>query len=304
MRVGPTLKTVRRSGPLGVGLGLAAGVAVLALATGFMDPLSLLIAVGGALGGTSAPYSRSRLVSAWRHVAAALEDETSPEDVISALKRLARLHRTGGAPALERAGAAEADPLVRRGIELALECQDEEELADVLFAEARRTAAEGEAARQVLVTLGKLFPAFGLIGTLIGLVLLLRHLVEPSLTTIGPGLGIAVLTTLYGAVFANVVILPLSTKLHAHLAGQSLRSQMIIDGILLVHRREDPTRIQRLLRGDVGTPAAEGPRPVAGLAQHAAWSAPRARPGAGAARRPPDRTAEDLPLPPAPAPLL
>jgi len=79
-----------------------------------------------------------------------------------------------------------------------------------------------------------------------------------------------VLTTLYGAVFANVVILPLSTKLHAHLAGQSLRSQMIIDGILLVHRREYPTRIERLLRGYVGTPAAEGPRRVAGLAQHAA----------------------------------
>ena len=269
MRVGPTLKTVRRSGHLGVGLGLAAAVAVLALATGFMDPLSLLITVGGALGVTSATYSRSRLVSAWRHVAAALEDETSPEDVISALKRLARLHRTGGAPALERAAASEADPFVRRGIGLALECQDEEELADVLFAEARRTAAEGEAARQVLVTLGKLFPAFGLIGTLIGLVLLLRHLVEPSLTTIGPGLGIAVLTTLYGAVFANVVILPLATKLHAHLGRQSLRSQMVIDGILLVQQREYPTRIERLLRAYVGA-TSEGPRRVAELAQRAA----------------------------------
>src|SRR2546430_16868581 len=147
MRMGPTLKTVRRSGHLGVGLGLAAAVAVLALATGFMDPLSLLITVGGALGVTSATYSRSRLVSAWRHVAAALEDETSPEDAISPPKRLARLHRTGGAPPLERAAATRADPVVRRGIGLALEGPDGEELADVLFAEARRTAAESEGAR-------------------------------------------------------------------------------------------------------------------------------------------------------------
>ncbi len=270
MRARSMLRTARRTGRVGVGLGLAAGVAVLSVATGFMDPVSLLITVGGALAVTGVTFSRARLSSAWRHVAAALDDDTSPEEVIAALKQLARVHRTGGAPALERAVAAEADPFVRQGIALALECQDEDELADVLLADARRTAAEGEAARHVLVTLGKLFPAFGLIGTLIGLVLLFRHLVDPSLTSIGPGLGIAVLTTLYGAVFANVVVLPLSTKLHAHLARQSLRSQMIIDGILLVHRREYPTRIERLLRGYVGTPAAEGPRRVAGLAQHAA----------------------------------
>ncbi|TMA59435.1 MAG: hypothetical protein E6J75_03225 [Deltaproteobacteria bacterium] len=270
MGVRQVLHKLRRSGQVGVGLLLASTGAAVALATGFMDPLSLLITVGGAIGVTGATYSRARLVSAGRQVAAALEGETNPQDVITALKRLGRLHRTGGVPALERAGAAEADPLVRRGIELALECHDEEELADVLFAEARRTAAEGEAARQVLVTLGKLFPAFGLIGTLIGLVLLFRHLVDPSLTTIGPGLGIAVLTTLYGAVFANVVVLPLATKLHAHLGRQSLRSQMIIDGILLVYRREYPTRIERLLGAYVGATASEGRRRVAQLAQRAA----------------------------------
>ena len=253
-----------------LGLAGAAAVTAVALATGFMDPLSLTITIGGALGVTRATYSRARLASAWRHVVAALEDDTGPEEAITALKRLARAHRTGGAPALERAAAEEADPIVRRGIALALECQDEEELADVLFADARRNAAEIEAARQVLATLGKLFPAFGLIGTLIGLVLLLRHLVDPSLTTIGPGLGIAVLTTLYGAFFANVVILPLSAKLHAHLARRNLRSQMLIDGILLVHRREYPTRIERVLRAHVGVSAPEGPRRVAELSQHAA----------------------------------
>src|SRR5437870_6755851 len=208
MRARSMLRTARTTGRVGVGLVLAAAVAVVSVATGFMDPVSLLITVGGALAVTCVTFSPARLSSAWRHVGAALDDDASPEEVIAALKQLARVHRTGGAPALERAAAAEADPFVRHGIALALECQDEDELADVLLADARRTAADGEAARHVLVTLGKLFPAFGLIGTLIGLVLLFRHLVDPSLTSIGPGLGIAVLTTLYGAVFANVVILP------------------------------------------------------------------------------------------------
>jgi len=253
-----------------LGLVAAGAVTAVALVTGFMDPLALLITVGGTVGVTRATYSRARLVSAWRHVVAALEDEDAPEEAITALKRLARAHRTGGAPALEHAAAEEADPFVRRGIALALECQDEDELGDVLFAEARRSAAEGEAARQVLATLGKLFPAFGLIGTLIGLVLLFRRLVDPSLTTIGPGLGIAVLTTLYGAFFANVVILPLSAKLHAHLVRRNIRSQMLLDGILLVHRREYPTRIERVLRAHAGVVAPEGPRRVAELGRRAA----------------------------------
>ena len=270
MRLGRLVHTIGRSGRLGVGVGAAVAVAGLALATGFLDPLSLLITVGGALGVTRMTFSRARLVNAWRHVLAALEEDRAADELITALKRLARVHRTGGTPALDRAAAAESDPALRRAIALALECQDTDELGEVLLAEARRAAAEGEASRHVLLTLGKLFPAFGLIGTLIGLVLLLRHLASPSLSTVGPGLGIAVLTTLYGAVFGNVVILPLATKLHGHLARQALRTQMLIEGVLLVHRQEYPTRIERLLRSYLGAeePAERGP--VATVARRAA----------------------------------
>src|SRR2546429_261440 len=79
-----------------------------------------------------------------------------------------------------------------------------------------------------------------------------RPRAAPTPPTTGPGLGMAVLTTLSGAFCASAVILPLSAKLHAHLARRNLRSQMLIDGILLVHRREYPTRIERVLRAHVG----------------------------------------------------
>jgi len=270
MGVHRVLQGLGRTGQAGVGLALAAAVAAVALATGFLDPISLLITVGGALGVTRATFSRERLRSARRHLAAALAEGPSPEDTVAVFKRLGRIHRIEGAPGLEEAANRETDPLVRRGITLALECRDAEELSDILLVEARQRAAEGEAARHVIVTLGRLFPAFGLIGTLIGLVLLLRHLAGASITAIGPGLGIAVLTTFYGAVFSNVVILPLATKLHGHLARQALRAQMIIDGVLLVHRQEYPTRIERVLRGYVGAPTAEAPRRVVRLAGRAA----------------------------------
>jgi chemotaxis protein MotA len=94
----------------------------------------------------------------------------------------------------------------------------------------------------------------GLIGTLIGLALLLRNLAGADVAAIGPGLGIAVLTTLYGAVLSNVVVLPIATKLQVHLARQTLRFQMIIEGTLLIYRKEFPSRIERVLRTYVGAP--------------------------------------------------
>jgi chemotaxis protein MotA len=234
-----------------IALGAAASV------TGFLDPLSLLVTVGGALAVTRATFSRARLESAWRHVAAALRDERAPDDLVAVFKRLARVHRVEGERALERAAAGEAEPLVRRAVALAFECRDDDELADVLLAEVRREAADGEAARQVLVTMSRLFPAFGLIGTLIGLVLLMQRLSEASVAGIGPGLGLSILTTLYGAVGANVVLLPLATRLHTDLARRALRAQIILDGVLLVRRREYPTRVERMLRGYVGPVTAD-----------------------------------------------
>jgi chemotaxis protein MotA len=200
-------------------------------------------------------FSRQRIGRAWALVQAALGKPDDPEEVIVTLKRLGRIHRLEGMPAVERAGLQAADPFLRTAITLAAEGRDESELAAVLQGEVRRQAAEGDGARQVVLLLGKLFPAFGLIGTLIGLAHLLRSLgAATSLAAIGPGLGIAVTTTLYGAVLANVVVLPLATKLHAHLERRLLVMHMIIDGTLMVQRREYPTRIERVLRGALALP--------------------------------------------------
>lgn len=261
---------LRRTGPAIIASTVATAAAVLAAFTGFLDPTSLAITVGGALGVTWATFPRARLASAWRYLHAAVTDETDSAETIRILKRLAGVHRMEGEPGLERAASAVPDPVLRRALLLSFECRDEEELSDVLLAEAHRRSAEGEAARQVLLTLGKLFPAFGLIGTLIGLALLLRNLGGGDLASIGPGLGIAVLTTLYGAVLSNVVVLPLATKVQTHLVRQTLHARMAIEGTLLIHRKEYGTRIERVLRAYVDpTLEAEGPNALH-LATHAA----------------------------------
>jgi chemotaxis protein MotA len=240
---------------------------------GLLDPVALLITLGGGIGVTAVTFSRARLAGAWEMVEAALVAVDDREEVLATLKRLARVHRVEGVPALERAAQSSADPFVRAAIALAVDGRDADELAAALAGELRRHDAEGESARQVVLMLGKLFPAFGLIGTLVGLALLLRNLgTATSLAAIGPGLGIAVTTTLYGAVLANVVVLPLAIKLQAHLDRRHAVMQMIIDGTLLVQRKEYPTRIERLLRGAWGMPGTgTAPRtaPI-GLAERAA----------------------------------
>lgn len=231
----------------------AAGIALLAAVTGFLSVTGLIVTIGGTLGVALATFPRTRLESTYRLVEAALAEPPDPRDLVATLRRLGRIHRVDGAIALERAAAGVRDPFLRRALMLSLECESQEELEELLLGEAHGRAAEGEAARHVLATLGKLFPAFGLIGTLIGLALLLRNLSGTDVAAIGPGLGIAVLTTLYGAVLSNVVVLPLATRLQAHLARETLRYQMIMEGVLLIARQEYPTRIERVLAAYIGT---------------------------------------------------
>lgn len=235
-------------------LSLAAGYAA---ERGLLDPLSLLITIGGTFAVAWATFPHRRMIATWRHVVQVLREAPADEDrtvesTIVELKRLARIYRVEGGPALDRAAREQPDPFVRMAIERSLEYADGDELRDALLGEARRTAAEGEAARGVLLTLGKLFPAFGLIGTLLGLALLLPAVGAGDLAAAGPSLGISILTTLYGAILSNVVVLPIATKLSASLARRWLLLQMVVLAAELIHRREYPTRVERALRSYAG----------------------------------------------------
>jgi len=241
----------------------AASVTVVAAVTGFLEPWSLLITIGGALGVVTLTFSRERLASARQHLQAALvPDADEAETMLLAFRRLARAHRLDGPLGLERAAQGIEDPFLARAVTLILESEEGEDIGAILLGEARARASDIEAARQVVLTLGRLFPAFGLIGTLIGLALLLRNLSGGNFASVAPGLGIAVLTTLYGSVMANVVILPLATRLQAQAAREALRLEMVIAGVLLLRQREYPSRIERVLRAYLGRAGVVAARPA------------------------------------------
>jgi chemotaxis protein MotA len=232
---------------------MALGMTTLAAVTGFLEPLSLLITIGGALGVAALTFPRERLLAARAHLQTALVPEAEEaEALLLAFRRLARSHRLDGPLGLEQAAQGIEDPFLARAVALILEAEPGEDIRAILIGEARARAADIEGSRQVVLTLGRLFPAFGLIGTLIGLALLLRNLNGGDLAAVAPGLGVAVLTTLYGSVMANVVILPLATRLQAQVAREALRLETVIAGALLLREREYPSRIERVLRAYLG----------------------------------------------------
>ena len=97
----------------------------------------------------------------------------------------------------------------------------------------------------VLRKMGEFSPAMGLIGTLVGLVQMLGHLDDPS--TIGPSMAVALLTTFYGAVLANIVFLPLASKLERNSAEETLVNNVYLMGAASIGRQENPRRLEMLL---------------------------------------------------------
>jgi chemotaxis protein MotA len=124
------------------------------------------------------------------------------------------------------------------------------QLADVL----RRN----EISRQILLTLGRLLPSFGLIGTLVGMVLLLKNISVQDAQSLPSALGLAVLTTLYGAVLANVFVAPFAARLHAAAVEKEARMRLTIDWVLWIVRGEAPATVGSKLA--IFLPAADAGR--------------------------------------------
>lgn len=209
---------------------------------------SLLITLGGTLIVTCFTYSWQTLKEVWIAVHTVLTTRLiSPREQLLTLAQLAHLNHLGGLRALESREEGLCDPVLRRGVSLIVDMCREDEIRAGIEQEFYLVANRYETARQVLLTMGKLLPAFGMVGTLIGLVLLLHHAADPDPHTLAPSLAVAVLTTLYGAVLSNALILPLAAKFQMFIRDRELLMRLALEGIVLVARHESPALIQKRL---------------------------------------------------------
>jgi chemotaxis protein MotA len=227
-------------------VGLASGVALIASAIllggspfAFIDVRSGLIVFGGVIAVTFVMFPMRTVIGSIQvAINAFREHKWNLDAIIDQMVSLSRLARTNGILALEDAEKEVTNPFLKKGIQLAVDGNEEELIRFIMATDVGFTKERHAVGQKVFKQMGTMGPAFGMIGTLIGLVQMLRTLDDPS--SIGPAMAVALLTTLYGALLANLVCLPIANKLEFRSKEESLAKQVITEGIISIMQGANP----------------------------------------------------------------
>ncbi len=235
-----------------IGLGLAVMMVVGGIVVGgepgaFIDIPSVLIVIGGSLGVTimSNPLERAK------KLAAVLKNAffTKPIDLVSLVQTLvsfAEKARREGLLALEEDVSKLDDEFLKKGIQLVVDGTDPELVKSILDTEIGLLESRHADNKALFDTLGEMAPAFGMLGTLIGLIQMLKNLDNPD--ALGPGMAVALITTFYGSFIANVFAIPISKKLAARTAQEVLARELIVEGVLSIQAGENPRIVEEKLK--------------------------------------------------------
>jgi chemotaxis protein MotA len=218
----------------------------------FFDLASVLLVLGGALAVTCFSYSKKQLHELLLEIKSLFANgNDTPQDHVKELSRLTRLFQLEGLRGLENQEAYLKDPFLKQGVGLIVDLYTEEKIRARLEYLLATVLSQHEISRQILLTLGKALPSFGLIGTLVGMVLLLRNISGQESHALPAALGLAVLTTLYGAVLTNVIVAPLAARLHSVAVEKELTMQLTLDWVMMLVRGDAAATIASRL----GVPA-------------------------------------------------
>lgn len=222
----------------------------------FFDVPSLMITVGGTIAATVMAYPLSKIKELVKVTAQVFRSrEQDPSALIQALVGFAVRARREGLLALESETASALDPFLKKGLGLVVDAVDPEMVRSILETDLAALEERHKAGAGMFETMAMYAPAFGLIGTLIGLIGLLKNLQDP--TSIGGNMAVALLTTFYGSVLANMVFIPISGKLKIRSQEEVLMKELMIEGILAIQAGEGPSVITEKLNSFL-SPAQRG----------------------------------------------
>ncbi|MEE2729709.1 flagellar motor protein PomA [Ketobacter sp.] len=233
-----------------IGLIGALVIVVMAMVTGgdvmiFVNIPSILIVVGGTVFAVMAKYSLGQFLGAMKIMGKSFKFKlSSPEEIIVEVVELADVARKGGLLSLE--GKEVSNDFLQKGIQLLVDGHDPEVVKSILSKDMREGVARHAIGKAIFVNIGDTAPAMGMIGTLIGLVQMLSAMDDPK--AIGPAMAVALLTTLYGAMIANMWALPVADKVALRSDDEARIQAMIIDALLAIQAGQNPRVIQGLLK--------------------------------------------------------
>ena len=211
----------------------------------FVDVPSVLIVIVGSIFVVMAKFGLSQFLGAGKVAAKAFMFKVEdPAETIDEIVGLADEARRGGLLALE--GKELSSDFLQGGIQLLVDGHDPDVVKTLLSKDKDKAVERHSLGADIFAALGNVAPAMGMIGTLVGLVAMLSNMDDPK--SIGPAMAVALLTTLYGAMLANMVAIPIADKLSLRRGEEDMSKSLIIDALLAIQGGQNPRVIDSMLR--------------------------------------------------------
>ena len=237
---------------LGLLLGIGAIVGGNVLEGGHISALfqatAFLIVFGGTLGAVMVQYSlpvfiRSMRMSIWIFVPPKIDMETQIEKIVN----WSNISRKEGLLGLENFLQTEQSLFIRKGLQLVVDGNEPETVRNILEVDLDANDRIGRLSAKVYESMGGYSPTIGIIGAVMGLIHVMNNLAEPD--KLGAGIAVAFVATIYGVGFANLIFLPVASKLKTIVSEQTQLNELITEGILSVAEGENPRNIETKLQG-------------------------------------------------------
>jgi chemotaxis protein MotA len=235
---------------IGVLLGFVVVIGAIVVGGGwqsFVHVPSMCLTLGGMLCATLIHFSLPQFLGIFSVIKKTIISKIpSQSEMTQKMVNFAAINRRDGALALEQEIPNLDNSFFIKGLQMLVDGRDSEQIRDFMSVEVQYLQERHSTGKKILEFMGAAAPAFGMIGTLIGLVQMLRGLDSPD--AIGGGMAVALLTTFYGALAANLIFIPLAGKLGIYSKAETTTIEMIIEGICSIAQGDNPTVVREKLQ--------------------------------------------------------
>ncbi|NWF39714.1 chemotaxis protein MotA [Mariprofundus sp. NF] len=209
----------------------------------------LLVVIGGTLAATLVSFPTQELGKVWRVLGHVFRNtQYSVRDDISEIAHAARLRRHGDLARIEDQLERIANPFLRTSIQLVIDNTPADEIVNILQWRIKRLREQERAEAQIFHTMSVYAPAFGMFGTLVGMVNMLYTVNGPDLLNVGHNMAVALMTTLYGLVLSNLIFKPIAIKLERRTEKRAMIMRMIVEGTIMLAGNRSPVFIRETLK--------------------------------------------------------
>ncbi len=216
----------------------------------FINYPSMMIVVGGTLGATLVNYPLSDVLSVFGVTKNAfLQRSHSALNLIPIIVDFAKKARQEGILSFESQLKDIKEPFLARGIQMAIDGMESNSIEEVLTTEIMYIEERHKLGAEIFTTMGSFSPAMGMLGTIIGLVQMLMQMKDPS--SIGAPMAVALLTTFYGTLMANLIFLPIAGKLKVRSREEMLSKQIVLEGVISIQSGDNHRIVEQKLKAFV-----------------------------------------------------